>query len=304
MRHGPHRQVVRAPVGRHPARRDAAGQGPGLGRADRRGASAGRRRPTSSAPATMAPPSAATRSRCAPASRRCASWKKTACSRTPRASARRCAPGWQRELAGVAGVVEIRGQGLMLGIELDRPCGELLGRAAEAGLMISVTADQVIRLVPPLILSDDEAAQIVAILVPADQGLPRRAEAMKPGMSLIKHYLQFKDLRAEEYAYLFERAAIIKKRFKNYEKYTPLVDRTLAMIFEKASHAHPRQLRGRHVPDGRLGREPDHRRQPARPRRADRGQRARHQPHGRPRDDPHLRADQDRGLRGATRACR
>jgi ornithine carbamoyltransferase len=58
---------------------------------------------------------------------------------------------------------------------------------------------------------------------------------MKPGLSLIKHYLQFKDFRAEEYAYLFERSAIIKKRFKNYEKYTPLVDRTLAMIFEKAS---------------------------------------------------------------------
>jgi ornithine carbamoyltransferase len=58
---------------------------------------------------------------------------------------------------------------------------------------------------------------------------------MKPGMSLGKHYLQFRDLRAEEYAYLFERATIIKKRFKNYEKYTPLVDRTLAMIFEKAS---------------------------------------------------------------------
>ncbi|GAP33809.1 ornithine carbamoyltransferase [Piscinibacter sakaiensis] len=58
---------------------------------------------------------------------------------------------------------------------------------------------------------------------------------MKPGMSLMKHYLQFKDFRAEEYAYLFERAAVIKKRFKNYEKYTPLVDRTLAMIFEKAS---------------------------------------------------------------------
>ncbi len=58
---------------------------------------------------------------------------------------------------------------------------------------------------------------------------------MKPGMSLIRHYLQFKDLRAEEYAYLFERARIIKTRFKNYEKYQPLVDRTLAMIFEKAS---------------------------------------------------------------------
>ena len=58
---------------------------------------------------------------------------------------------------------------------------------------------------------------------------------MKPGMSLIKHYLQFKDLRAEEYAHLFDRAAIIKRRFKNYEKYQPLQDRTLAMIFEKAS---------------------------------------------------------------------
>jgi ornithine carbamoyltransferase len=58
---------------------------------------------------------------------------------------------------------------------------------------------------------------------------------MKPGHSLIKHYLQFKDLREQEYIYLFERAALIKQRFKNYEKYTPLVDRTLAMIFEKAS---------------------------------------------------------------------
>jgi ornithine carbamoyltransferase len=58
---------------------------------------------------------------------------------------------------------------------------------------------------------------------------------MKPGDSLMKHYLQFKDFRAEEYAYVFERARVIKQRFKNYEKYQPLVDRTLAMIFEKAS---------------------------------------------------------------------
>ena len=74
--------------------------------------------------------------------------------------------GLARALAGVKGVVEIRGQGLMLGIELDRPCGALLGQAAQAGLLISVTADRVIRLVPPLILSADEAAQIVAILCP------------------------------------------------------------------------------------------------------------------------------------------
>src|ERR1700750_3316541 len=140
---------------------------------------------------------------------------------------------------------------------------------------------------------------------------------MKPGTSLIKHYLQFKDFRAEEYAYLFERTGIIKKRFKNYEKYTPLVDRTLAMIFEKAStrtrvsfeaglyqmggwgvHAHAVELRAQHVPDGRLVGPPPHHRQPARPRRADRGHGARHQPHGRHRDDPHLRAGQARGVRG------
>ena len=58
---------------------------------------------------------------------------------------------------------------------------------------------------------------------------------MKPGKTLIRHYLQFKDLRAEEYVYLLARTTEIKRRFKNYEKYTPLVDRTLAMIFEKAS---------------------------------------------------------------------
>ena len=74
--------------------------------------------------------------------------------------------GLARELNGVAGVKEIRGQGLMLGIELNRPCGELLGRAASAGLLLSVTADSVVRLVPPLILSLDEAAQIVAMLCP------------------------------------------------------------------------------------------------------------------------------------------
>ncbi len=74
--------------------------------------------------------------------------------------------GLERELAGVAGVVEVRGQGLMLGIELDRPCAPLLGRSAEAGLMISVTAERVVRLLPPLIMSAEEAAQIVAILCP------------------------------------------------------------------------------------------------------------------------------------------
>jgi len=72
----------------------------------------------------------------------------------------------QRELGGLPGVKDVRGQGLMLGIELDRPCGVILNQACEAGLLLSVTADSVIRLVPPLILSEAEADEIVAILVP------------------------------------------------------------------------------------------------------------------------------------------
>jgi ornithine carbamoyltransferase len=51
----------------------------------------------------------------------------------------------------------------------------------------------------------------------------------------LKHFLQFSDLSADEHEWLFQRTAVIKKKFKNYEKYHPLADRTLAMIFEKAS---------------------------------------------------------------------
>jgi ornithine carbamoyltransferase len=54
-------------------------------------------------------------------------------------------------------------------------------------------------------------------------------------MTAQRHYLQFSDLTADEYAYLFERAALIKKKFKAYDKHQPMADRTLAMIFEKAS---------------------------------------------------------------------
>ncbi len=72
----------------------------------------------------------------------------------------------KRELAGLKGVKEIRGSGLMIGVELDQPCSALVGQCAEKGLLISVTADTVIRMVPPLILTADEADEIVAILVP------------------------------------------------------------------------------------------------------------------------------------------
>jgi acetylornithine/N-succinyldiaminopimelate aminotransferase len=70
------------------------------------------------------------------------------------------------QLMHVKGVTEIRGKGLMLGIELDRPCGVLVQRCANAGLLLSVTADNVVRMVPPLILTSAEADEIVATLVP------------------------------------------------------------------------------------------------------------------------------------------
>jgi acetylornithine/N-succinyldiaminopimelate aminotransferase len=72
----------------------------------------------------------------------------------------------EKGLAGRPGLKEIRGQGLMIGVELDRPCGVLTERAAEAGLLISVTADSVIRLVPALIMTTAEADEVAAILLP------------------------------------------------------------------------------------------------------------------------------------------
>ncbi len=75
---------------------------------------------------------------------------------------------FERELAKElksGAVKEIRGQGLMMGIELSKPCGVLVGRCAEAGLLLSVTADSVVRLLPPLIVNKAEADAMIAITV-------------------------------------------------------------------------------------------------------------------------------------------
>lgn len=69
-----------------------------------------------------------------------------------------------QELGEIEGVQDIRGLGLMLGIELDRPCGELVSLALEQGLLINVTADNVVRLLPAVIMSDEEAEQLVDTL--------------------------------------------------------------------------------------------------------------------------------------------
>ena len=74
--------------------------------------------------------------------------------------------GLRDALAGVNGVADIRGMGLMIGIELDRPCGDLVKRALAAGLLINVTADRVIRLLPPLVFTDADARALVDRLAP------------------------------------------------------------------------------------------------------------------------------------------
>ena len=72
----------------------------------------------------------------------------------------------QAQLADTSHVLEVRGRGCMIGIELDKPCKSLFMAAMDKGLIINVTADSVVRLLPPFIMSDDEADQLVDILVP------------------------------------------------------------------------------------------------------------------------------------------
>ncbi|MHB1215011.1 MAG: acetylornithine transaminase [Thiobacillus sp.] len=81
--------------------------------------------------------------------------------------------GLRAALAGVHGVVDIRGEGMMIGLELDRPCGELVAVARDAGVLINVTSDTVIRLVPPLIYGAAEVDVLVAAV-----------------SSIVKNYLQ------------------------------------------------------------------------------------------------------------------
>jgi acetylornithine aminotransferase len=72
----------------------------------------------------------------------------------------------QRRLADAKGVKEIRGKGMMIGIELDQPCNELAQQALDRGLLINVTMDSVVRLLPPLVMKREEAQELLATLVP------------------------------------------------------------------------------------------------------------------------------------------
>ena len=90
---------------------------------------------------------------------------------------------FRERLAGLPGIREIRGKGLMIGIELKKPCKEIIERALAAGLLINVTADNVIRLLPPLIYTRADAQHLVDHLTPlikdelAKQAVPQSAAA-------------------------------------------------------------------------------------------------------------------------------
>jgi len=76
------------------------------------------------------------------------------------------------------GILEVRGMGLMIGIELARPCGELVRQALDAGLVLNVTADSVLRMLPPLVMSEAEAREVLARLLPLLEAfLEKRAAA-------------------------------------------------------------------------------------------------------------------------------
>jgi acetylornithine/N-succinyldiaminopimelate aminotransferase len=86
--------------------------------------------------------------------------------------------GLREGLSGITGVREIRGHGLMIGVELDRPCGDLVRQALEAGLLINVTMDNVVRLLPPLVMNEAEARQVLSILLPLVRGFLEQPAAV------------------------------------------------------------------------------------------------------------------------------
>jgi hypothetical protein len=117
----------------------------------------------------------------------------------------------------------------------------------DAGLVFNVTADNVIRLLPALVISEAEGREVVERLVPLVKAFLAQGATQpkncRGALSLfmastkpkLRHYLQFKDLSRTEYEHVFARTRWIKDRFKRYQRYWPLADRTLAMIFEKQS---------------------------------------------------------------------
>jgi acetylornithine/N-succinyldiaminopimelate aminotransferase len=82
-------------------------------------------------------------------------------------------------LSEIQGIAELRGMGLMVGLDVGVPCGELVRQALDAGLVINVTADNVIRLLPPLVMSEAEGRMVVERLAPLVRAFLERASQPK-----------------------------------------------------------------------------------------------------------------------------
>ena len=139
---------------------------------------------------------------------------------------------FKAELGGLKEVIEVRGKGLMIGIELARPCAELVARSLERRLLINVAAEKVVRLLPPLIISDAEMNEIIDVVCALIKDFgPLRSNAMP----MPRHFLTLGDLDRAELDALLARAAELKQAFKQKRLERSCPGRVLAMVFEKSS---------------------------------------------------------------------
>ncbi len=134
--------------------------------------------------------------------------------------------GMAEALAGESGVVNIRGRGLMIGIELDRPCGVLMARAAENGLLLSVTSERVVRLLPALTFTSRADAQTPWCPCWRRSSANFLANGLRTAYELSPSSTTFavQGFHPQGIDYVFARAKWIKEKFKRYEPYhTPSV---------------------------------------------------------------------------------
>jgi hypothetical protein len=168
--------------------------------------------------------------------------------------------------------------------------------ALEAGVLINVTSDTTIRLVPPLVYTDADSASLSSADAHHSK-FPRGRTARRLTMTEPRHFLQLTDLSREELDHVFARTRWIKDKFKRYEQYWPLQDRTLVMIFEKQSTRTRLSFEAGMHQMGGSGDLPEHARLAARSRRTGRRRGRGDFAHVRHGHDPHLRADHHRALR-------
>ncbi len=207
----------------------------------------------------------------------------------------------RERLAGCRAVTDIRGNGLMIGIELDRPCGAVVAAGLDAGILINVTADKVVRLLPPLVMSDAEADELVdtlATVLKAFLGRLRIADENPETLSAVQGF-QPRRIRVPVRACAPHQAAV-----QGLPEVLAAGGSHAGDDLREGQHAYAPVFRGRHASTWRFGDLSQHARFATRARRTGRGCGGGDFAHERCRDDPHLRAGDHRALCQRIRACR